>query len=399
METIRHSHEELLERIVTSQYFQSSARLKDFLLYVTDCARRGATEEATEQHIGIHVFQRQPGYNSAEDGIVRTHARLLRQKLSEYFRNEGSQEETIIEVPKGHYMPVFLPRVQAAQAPPVVATPAKEPLKDKQRKHQKKRWLLVFLLLMAAGIVGAVRWNLHRQRSREHSAIERFWGPFFAGNDSFVVYSNALFVDHPNHGLYYAPVGADIQQSKKENYVDSYTGVGEVASIYYLTRIFDSHHATFTLKRSRLVGWDDAKLKNLIFVGSTLENPTLRDLPDNADFTLSPAGIVNHHPRQGELDFYSVSKNSPTWDYAIVALLPGPTPGHTTLVFSGITTMGTQAAVEFACRPGSLEQLLHFATGTDGAVHPFEAVLKTTLAGGEPLETRLVTVHVRGRHL
>jgi hypothetical protein len=50
--------------------------------------------------------------------------------------------------------------------------------------------------------------------------------------------------------------------------------------------------------------------------------------------------------------------------------------------------------VEFASRPDSAAELLKAATGPDGKVQPFEALLETTIIGGVPLEVRLVTIHV-----
>ena len=97
----------LIERVLASNQFRSSLRLREFLLYIADCALKELPEAATEQQIGVHVFHRLPGYNSSEDSIVRTHARLLRQKLLEYFATEGVSEPTIVEVPKGHYLPIF----------------------------------------------------------------------------------------------------------------------------------------------------------------------------------------------------------------------------------------------------------------------------------------------------
>ena len=100
---------ELVQRVIESPHLIGSARLRDFLLHVTACAIRETPEDATEQQIGIQVFQRSPGFNSSEDSIVRSQARLLRLKLSAYFKAEGAFEPIIIEIPKGHYLPVFLP--------------------------------------------------------------------------------------------------------------------------------------------------------------------------------------------------------------------------------------------------------------------------------------------------
>src|ERR1700679_2269819 len=115
-----------------SPHLKASLRLQEFLFYISECAIREVPGEATEQQIGIHVFHRNPGYNSSEDSIVRTHARLLRQKLAAYFANEGSQEEIIVDVPKGHYLPVFTIRSEQL----AVASPPHE--ESLQPQHQEE---------------------------------------------------------------------------------------------------------------------------------------------------------------------------------------------------------------------------------------------------------------------
>ena len=105
------------------------------------------------------------------------------------------------------------------------------------------------------------------------------------------------------------------------------------------------------------------------------------------------AGIVNHHPKPGEPALYQRPEHPMTKDYAILALMPGLQPGRKMLVFSGLTTLGTQAAVEFACRRDTAEQLLAAATDHNGEIRPFEAVLETSIGGGVPLQTRLIAIH------
>ena len=115
----------LVLRVASSRSFKSSPRLRDLLLYVAECAIRDAPEDATEQQIGMKVFGRSPGYNSSEDSIVRSNARLLRQKLAAYFETEGAYEELRIDVPKGHYLVVFTSRPSPVIAPsPVIVKSA-----------------------------------------------------------------------------------------------------------------------------------------------------------------------------------------------------------------------------------------------------------------------------------
>lgn len=391
----------LVERIAASQHLKSSARLREFLFYIAECAIREAPEEATEQQIGIRVFHRHPGYNSSEDSIVRTHARLLRQKVAAYFAEEGAQEQALVEIPKGHYLPVFharSPQIQAAlneAAKDIAAEAVAYPEPTKPRINWTLGWIALAVLAAAALTI----WHPWSRTSTAQTAVDRFWQPFFSTeNPPLVIFSNALFEGNSTDGLRYAPQQTEQAVQGAGNYVDTYTGIGELASVYTLTRLFDAHKSQFILKRSLLVTWDEAQAKNLIFIGSAAENPSLRVLPSTRDFTMmatpDSAGVVNHHPKPGEPDVYLRPEHPLKVDYAIVALLPGVQPGTQMLEFSGLTTFGTQAAVEYACHPDTAAELLRQITDSSGKIHPFEAVLETRIGGGVPLETRLVTIRV-----
>jgi hypothetical protein len=388
---------------------KASLRLQEFLFYISECAIREVPGEATEQQIGIHVFHRHPGYNSSEDSIVRTHARLLRQKLAAYFAKEGAEEEIVVDIPKGHYLPVFSSRskegevkAEAGDLPhvPVVQEPSAAGfgVTGTAGSRRMVRGLIVGLCAAVLTVVGLMLWHPWKEARASQSAVDTFWRPFFTDDPPFVVYSNALFTGNSTTGLRYAPAGATEDGGTNDAYIDTYTGIGELASVYDLTKLFDTHQATFTLKRSQLVAWDEAKSRNLIFIGASVENPSLRVLPPTINFTQEAkpgfAGIVNHHPRPGEPEVYSRPEHPLTTDYAIIALLPGVQPGKRVLLFSGLTTFGTQAAVEFMCRPESVAEILKQVTGPKGEIRPFEAVVQTTIGGGVSLETRLVTLRI-----
>jgi hypothetical protein len=396
----------LIERVIASNQFRGSLRLREFLHYIAECALKETPEAATEQQIGVHVFQRPPGYNSSEDSIVRTHARLLRQKLAEFFATEGAAEPTIVEVPKGHYLPTF--RLRQSEPPPApfplpseaTALPASEG-SSAPRIRSWNYWkatplgvasgvLLVLILAGSALLMARARPKV----AAEKSAIDVFWAPFLSGDPPVLIYSNARFVGDSKTGLRYAPTGG----STNAEVVDHYTGIGELAAVYELTRLFDAHRATFVLKRSLLVTWDEAKQRNLIFIGSPAENPSLNALPSLTDFTMMAnpdyAGFVNNHPRPGEPALYSRPEHPLTTDYAVIALSPGVQSGKRTLMFSGLTTLGTQAAVEYASRKDSLAELLKVVSSPTGEVRPFEALLGVTLEGGVPLQSKLVSIRV-----
>src|ERR1039458_2999095 len=104
--------EELVQRVASSSTFERSPRLRAFFLHACRCALDNKPEGATEQQVGICVYDRPPGYNPNDDNIVRSQARLLRLKLEHHFANEGKDEPVVITIPKGRYLPVFETRFE-----------------------------------------------------------------------------------------------------------------------------------------------------------------------------------------------------------------------------------------------------------------------------------------------
>ena len=133
--------EELVRRVASSVTFEKSPRLRAFLLHVCRCGLEGKPEEATEQQIGIHVYDRTPCYNPNDDNIVRSQARVLRMKLEHHFASEGKDEAVVIDIPKGHYLPTFETRSVKPLAQSHI------PLLVK-RKTRRWRWILPGLALL-----------------------------------------------------------------------------------------------------------------------------------------------------------------------------------------------------------------------------------------------------------
>lgn len=116
--------EELVFRVASSVTFEKAPRLRAFFLHVCRCALDDKPDEATEQQIAIYVYGRQPGYNSNDDNIVRSQARVLRMKLEHHFANEGKDEPVVITIPKGQYLPIFEPRFKEPPAQGDILLPA-----------------------------------------------------------------------------------------------------------------------------------------------------------------------------------------------------------------------------------------------------------------------------------
>src|SRR6202041_3127241 len=109
----------LVERIVASPSFVRSPRLCNLLTRVCTLSLEGRIGEINEINIGIALFGRPPDYDPSVDGIVRSHASRLRQRLEQYFSEEGAHETVRLLIPKGGYTPLFEERTPALLPAPL----------------------------------------------------------------------------------------------------------------------------------------------------------------------------------------------------------------------------------------------------------------------------------------
>ena len=405
---------ELVSRIAASSHFRSAPRLRELLIYISERSLRDDTESLTEQQIGIHVFRRSPGYNCSEDSVVRTQARQLRLKLDAFFASDGRTEPMVVRIPKGHYVLSFEdkndvgePKLKddaGTESFSLVAEASSEPSNPRQETARAStlRLYLVLVFVFAFGLGGGAV-LLFRSTIRPRSMpVARLWSPFLGSEQPLVIYSNALFTGNPASGLHYS---GDKDEAK--SVIDTYTGVGEVAAIHDLDQLFSSQDASFVLKRSHLVTWDEARTKSIIFVGSPEENLSLGVVPTTHDFSLTTtldndpsgqSGLINHHPVAGEQARYLIKPEFPMKkDYAIIALVPGLSAKTWIMILAGTTTYGTQAAADYVTSAEGSTELTNALGARGGQVVPFEAALEVDMGGGVPIHTHLLLLHVSNR--
>src|ERR671910_2180960 len=98
---------EQLEKVLHSRTLQNSENLKAFLRFVVEKTLADEDVQLKEYTIATEVFGRRSDYDPRIDSVVRVQAGRLRTKLQEYYAGEGKADEVIIDLPKGHYHPVF----------------------------------------------------------------------------------------------------------------------------------------------------------------------------------------------------------------------------------------------------------------------------------------------------
>src|SRR5687767_10783691 len=112
-----------LSRILASKTFHPVDRLKRFVSFIVLEAVGGRGGDLKEYVIGVQVFGKEPSFDPRTDPIVRVQARRLRTRLARFYRDEGHNDELIVDLPKGGYAPVFrLREVAPSQKRSLTAT-------------------------------------------------------------------------------------------------------------------------------------------------------------------------------------------------------------------------------------------------------------------------------------
>jgi len=395
-----------VETITRSHSLHGSESLCKLLRYLAERALQNPGVALKEYQIATEVFGRPSDFDPHLDSAIRVQAGRLRLKLAEYYASQGAEDPIMVEFPKGTYALTFHRRTVDRKALQPVAVPPK-PQPVSTRNWMIAVAVLAFLLVLAVAAIAGL-WESERQAASSRLSaspalysLPIFWKAFVAGpNEPWVVFSNAAFVGRPEVGMRYL----DPSQDSHALVLDHYTGVGEVLGVHELDRVFHLLHREIVVKRGSLFSLDDAKNNNLIFVGSPAENLTLRDLPAMRQFVFRRLAsgphkgdltIVNLHPRSGEPQYFQATLSGLplSEDYSLIALVPGLNPAESVLILAGLTTIGTQAAVEYVCHEDSLSQLLaRITVSPAGDVKPFEAVLQVKVARGVPVESHLVAV-------
>jgi hypothetical protein len=405
-----------IDKLVSSQVLHGSESLCKLLRYLAEHALDHPGSSLKEYQIATEVFGRPQDFDPQHDSTIRVQAGRLRLKLAEYYSTEGTEDNLVVEIPKGTYVVSFHNRA-GLSAKARLASPASLGQKTITEVKPARRWpmvtvILSVLLAVAVATIALLLANDSRNRTQRLTGTEpatpaaffSFWKGFVIGQEEpWVIFSNGAFVGRPETGMRYF----DASRDSRDLILDHYTGVGEVLAIHALDRTFGSLHRQIRVKRGSLLSLDDVKNNDMIFVGSPAENLTLREIPNSQDFVFrrlesgprkGDLSIANVHPQPGESDYWmgSPSHSALTEDYSVIALVHGLNPAKSVLILAGTTTIGTQAAVEFVCQQNSLEELLpRLKFSSTGELEPFEAVLRVKVTRGVPVDSEIVALRSR----
>ena len=106
--TIPPAIEHELDAICASPVFASAPRMQQLLRFLVDKALNGKSHQLKAYTIGLEIFARDASFDPQADPVVRVEMRRLRNKLRSYYLSYPAGE-VLIDIPKGGYIPDFIP--------------------------------------------------------------------------------------------------------------------------------------------------------------------------------------------------------------------------------------------------------------------------------------------------
>ena len=391
---------------------------------------KGRAAELNEQRLGHAVFGRSLNYDSSSDGIVRTQASRLRQRLDLYFSGEGATEAIRIEIPKGGYVPVFKenlaftePRPAAVHeaktaedtASPVV--PTSTPPLHEAEPRQKLQYI-PWLICCVCALIAAASWLRPARTAAPSSPPPHpLWSRVFTPQrptlevpgDSGLVLSYVFTQQGVSLGEYLAGgyrepfrtgvLRGDTALAAIETDIANrrYTSIVDLAVAVNLQKLALQNGSSLQVRYARDLRPNDLKSGNAILVGALEGNPWLEMFEPRMKFRLindyrrHVFSVVNQRPKPGEPNHWESTRADPLRRvYGVVALVPNLSGDGSVLIVEGTSMAGVEAAWDFVSDDKTLLPLLHRMQESDGTLPWFELLIGTQNLGASASHTDLV---------
>lgn len=399
-----------LERVLRSEAFRRSQRLREFLSYIGAMTLEGKESEISELSIGAAVFQRRESFNPQDDNIVRSAARSLRQKLKEYAEGEGKGDALRIDIPKGSYVPVF------QEAIPLDENPLPHP--GSNRKANLALAAVALVAILTAAWLLRDNLKLSNQTAARQGGRNLLTALLEPGNPLHLVLSDPLYCeyimttgvmnpleDYASRKIFASAesprpdrVSAELWRLiQRGNYVDASESNASTRIALELGGQYNikEHHA-------RALGMNMLQMgDNFVILGGRRANPWAelyeRDLNFQMEFpsNANTAILRNRNPKQGERSVYEnmLDARQTGKTYARIALSPGLSGTGKVLLAAGNTGTGTATAADFLIQPRMLAQVEELlGRQLDSRLQRLEMILERDVVGGSTRDFRIVAL-------
>lgn len=395
-----------LRTILESQPFRNSWRSKQFLSYVVQHKLEGREEFLKERTIGMEIFQRQAGYATGDDAVVRVQAGEVRRRLERYYHNSSSASPVHIELPLGSYSPEFRWDVVI---PPLDAKLLAGP--------RKRRLPWIVGAICVSLVLAAVLVMRSPGRRPGPSALDQFWSPIFATSQPVLICLAKPIMYRPSLDLYrrYSKNHPGTFQTQVERYdqalpldqneklvwgdirsIEDYgVAVGDVYVAAGLSALFEHIGKPSQVRIGSNYSFEDLRNSPSVVVGA-FNNRWTMQMTSNLRFVFAE--------REGQFMIQEQGPAGVSWsrvqapggeivqDFAIVTRLLDAKTGQVVIAAAGLGSRGTQAAGEFISRSDYLEQAFRSAP-PDWQKKNLQVVLQTTVTDSVPGPPRVIATH------
>jgi hypothetical protein len=416
---------EALEAALSSDTFSRCAQLRAFLRYVCEREMEGRSAELTEYHIAVDVLGRRKDVSLSDDSSVRNRAYELRHRLEKFYSAEGPGASVRIVIPRGGYVPQYT-RQAISQA--VTAAPVPLPLPAPMAPPAsvaRPSWLRIAAVAVAlAAGGGACYWaGAYFGRPLPPAVVRSAWGPLAETGDDLLI-----SIATNMHMLVRPHIAPHAQRLPAPESIYPLYGSNrplEAGSLLYmqpaqLSVPIGELAAAVTLSNMRAAFGGAAQIlpeseapvtalrgRNAALIGSGTNSQAatllLRNLPLTINYTPDDrfAVLDQRKPAGQNAVFISQPTGDPgiSTSYGLISVIT--TAGSSgkpkrTLVISGASSAGVQAAVEFFSSASHLQQLKNrfAAAGLNGFPAVYQVIVRCRI-----LDVRLISYEYAGHEI
>jgi hypothetical protein len=369
----------LLARILKSEFFRTSDRCSRLLEYSVQKAIDGCPrEEIKERIIGAEVFHRMPGYDTAQDNVVRVTATDVRKRLAQYYSTAPATENPVIDLHPGSYAvnlywkPAEL-GLQFQTGPSVTQELSKpdrpSPVRAVPSASRGFVWTVAVLAVLA---IPTVAFFVHP--ASHNDVLREVWSPLLDGKKPVLICIAQPDVSTQRPQPEYIPSSV------------SSVGIGDAYALAEISGFLGSRGKAWRLLAGYETPSQDLKFGPVVFIGA-YSNPWTMKICANLRFVFAPYPETAVLDRFGTGRAWKITEVSPDGeageDYAIVSRFLSPETGEPVIVVAGINNPGTQAAGEFVGSTEMLAAALRSAP-RDWRGKNFQFVLHCKVIGNTP---------------
>ena len=422
---------ELVERIVASPSFIRSPRLCSLLMHLCELALAGRSGEINEQSIGEALFERARNYDPSIDGIVRSHASRLRQRLEQYFNEEGAHETIRLTIPKGGYTPLFEVHSQPLLQSESVLAPAPpdsiEEVSDVRTSpviantYRRLFWATSIALIAACSFIVFLLVHAHSAQSSPGSVTKHpLWSMLFGADHSTLIVasdtgltsletftgSNVSLAEYlsGDYRTHATPLTGTTPEIAEKIASRRYTSIVDLDIVTKLFQIPGVPINRMQLRYARDLRPNDLKDEPVILLGSAEGTPWVELFEDKMNFVFVHDHqnhrfvVLNRVPHGNEQARYEADLTGPVHRvYGVIALRPNMKGSGDVLVLEGTSMAGTESAADFVFDDSRLLPFLAAIKQKNGSLPYFELLLKSNNMNGSASGSEILSYRTTAR--